>query len=565
MTPAIAKRNSWLVAKCFLSRLRHPANGIQDEYSKSIDTSTLLAIISDYNICDAAQLSAARQVLDILRATVPDDEASGFDPSGASGGPGTPIDAPEEDSPENESRSGSGKSHPAWRSQTDDTSLSQEIALLDLEDTESFMGDAEARNDNISGFSYTTEFDALDEVGKESALMGIFPILKPFDIKWALKKYKGEVSLAIDELMTQSFLEENGNRHKGIDAFTEGDVLSRPRKGKSKKKRKQIAGGGTTGSNDESSPVESKWEKGRQDIEFVASRTEMQAQQVSSIYHASGGSMRKAIAAIIQAHKSMALANDDDPILQLNAFELREEFPSLSLSDSEALVQLAPSSLSNARDLAKALTAQSQVPVTLIQPEFRHTPLNLSGASILDKPTPLSNKTLLHSLENASAATIAKTYTEARNSAFTQASSYYRKGKSNHLMGGAAAYYAQEGRDFNVLAKRATSAAADAHVAAQSSRTELDLHGVNVKDALRISKEQVTGWWHELGESRIGNGGGVGAGYRIVTGKGAHSAGGKSRLGPAVGKMLIRDGWKVEVLPGAIIVKGVVTGDKRRS
>jgi len=98
-------------------------------------------------------------------------------------------------------------------------------------------------------------------------------------------------------------------------------------------------------------------------------------------------------------------------------------------------------------------------------------------------------------------------------------------------------------------------------VADQSTRTELDLHGVNVKDALRISRERVTTWWHELGEGRIG-GRGVGSGYRIVTGMGNHSEGGKGKLGPAVGKMLIREGWKVEVRGGVLIVTGVATKKK---
>jgi len=81
---------------------------------------------------------------------------------------------------------------------------------------------------------------------------------------------------------------------------------------------------------------------------------------------------------------------------------------------------------------------------------------------------------------------------------------------------------------------------------------------VNVKEAVRISRERVTTWWHELGEGRIG-GRGIGSGYRIITGQGNHSDGGRAKLGPAVGKMLLREGWKVEVFSGILVVTGVAT------
>ncbi|KAH8684568.1 hypothetical protein BGZ60DRAFT_442498 [Tricladium varicosporioides] len=531
-----------------------------NEYSKTIDTSTILAIISDYNLHDASQLVAARGTLDILKLNISEEEATGFDPSGAGGENGVSSDAPEEVT----SRSGSGQSLPGWTSQTDDTSLSQEMLLLELEDVGTSTGGLRASKDG-DGNSYTSELDVLDDQEKEKVLLSIFPILKLFDIQWALRKYKGDASLALDELMTQSFLAENGSRHKGIEAFSKSEFPSRLRKGKGKSKnRTRAKNGGTTSPSDESAPEESQWEKGRKDIEFIALRTSMQVQQVGSIYHKSGGSAKAAIAAIIEAHKAIRL-EDDDPMIQINAYELLEEFPSIPSASLEALVQITHPILDNARDLAKVLTYHSAVK-NPIQLDIRHPPISLSGPSSPTTPTIPFNKTFTHGLDNTSAENMASSYRTARNSAFIQASAYYRKGKSDHLMGGAAAYYAQEGRNFNVLAKQASSAAADALVAEQSSSNKLDLHGVSVKDAVRISREKVTQWWHELGESKLGTSGGVEAGYQIVTGKGTHSEGGKSRLGPAVGRMLVREGWKVEVLSGRLVVKGVVgvNGSRRR-
>jgi hypothetical protein len=120
-------------------------------------------------------------------------------------------------------------------------------------------------------------------------------------------------------------------------------------------------------------------------------------------------------------------------------------------------------------------------------------------------------------------------------------------------MGAAAAYYSSVGRDFDAKAKSAVSATADATAARQATATQLDLHGIGVADAVRIAREKVTSWWVGLGDRAHGH-----AGYKIITGKGTHSEGGVARVGPAVSRMLIREGWRVEVGSGSMIVTGVV-------
>lgn len=490
---------------------------------------------------NAQELDSARQTLEILKESVHDDEASGFDASGASGAR-ILIDGLEEE--ENESRSGSGGSGQQWTSQTDSTSMTHDMSGLDLEGLDFSPNSAGSPTEESTESEFTSQLDELGDEEKEKALMGIFPILKLYDVKHALEKNKGNASLALDQLMNESFLEENGIRHKGIDAFYESDMAPRQRKGKGKGKHKK----GRTLEEAEvpESPLQSKWETGRQDVEFVASKIGMPFPQVSSIYHSSGGSVKATITAIIAAHKAMSI-KDDDPIIQINTFELRQDYPGIPTPDLEALVQLTHPSHSNARNLAKALSTRTQaqgskVPIQL---EFRHAPLNLSESSTSSPHTPKPSRIL----DPVSANTIAANYTNARNTAFTQASTYYRKGKSDHLMGGATAYYSEQGRNYNTLAKAAASQAAEALVASQSSTYQCDLHGVNVKDAVRISRELVTKWWAE---------GGRGGGYRIVTGAGHHSVGGRGKLGPAVGKMLVREGWKVEVGGAFLVVRGVV-------
>lgn len=104
-------------------------------------------------------------------------------------------------------------------------------------------------------------------------------------------------------------------------------------------------------------------------------------------------------------------------------------------------------------------------------------------------------------------------------------------------------------------------------VNSQSKPGEVDLHGVRVQDAVRIAKEKVEWWWENEGREwaregkvmdgrRGARGGGGGGLLKIVTGVGRHSQGGKARLGPAVGAMLLKEGWKIEFGEGFLMVLG---------
>jgi len=469
----------------------------------------------------------------------------------------------EEASRENDS--GSSISRPAWSSYTDDTPLSQDMSSLDLDGRDFSESGTEPRGqDEVACYG---DLDGLDGEAKEALLCGIFPTLKPFDIKWTLKKYKGDVNQVIDELMTQSFLDENGGRYRGVEAFSEAD-LARPRKTKGKKRRNRQTEPFVSSPASEPPLQMSKWDTAAKDIEFISSRTDMPTKQVSSIYHKNGASLRSTISAIIEAHLALRL-EIEDPIIQSRAIDLGHEFPSIPPSYLEALAQISHPSASHAHDLAEALAASHPGTKPTIDIEFRRPPLHLDHSSPIDSPPspkkPPSTTTTTStthpssralSLETATALA-AKNY-HLRNTAFTQARAAYRKGKSDPLMGGAAAYYSQEARDADARAKAALSAAADKLVEQQSWPGGLDLHGVGVEDAKRIVRERVTAWWHELGLSDSARGGaGKGSSYRIVTGVGNHSERGIGKLGPAVGKMLIREGWKVEVGNGVLVVTGV--------
>ena len=69
---------------------------------------------------------------------------------------------------------------------------------------------------------------------------------------------------------------------------------------------------------------------------------------------------------------------------------------------------------------------------------------------------------------------------------------------------------------------------------------------------------QVQSQGSRRGRGRGRTGDEEGGAFRIVTGVGRHSAGGRGRLGPAVGGMLVREGWRVEVGEGVLVVRGRV-------
>jgi hypothetical protein len=514
---------------------------LKNQYS-TLDAPTVLAILFDYDLSDPLQLETAINTLDILKVSADAEEKTGFDASGSSG-PAAKSGNENEYGQENDS--GSSKSPPGWSSCTDETPLSQDLSSLDLEHHLCYEQDGGGQDYGVYGL----EISDLDEAGKESLLCEMFPALKPFDIKWSLKKKKGDAAKVIDELMTQSFLEENGSRYRGIEAFSETD-LSLPRKPKGKKRRNRPTEDIASSPVSESPGKASKWTTAARDIEFISSKTGMPTQQVNSIYHKNGALVHSTITAIIEAHLALGLELDD-PIILINANDLSQEFPSIRPSHLSALVQITHPSTAHAHELAKALLVPQTNGKPIIDLEFRHAPLQLDSSP--SKPhSHNAVSSSQHTFESATA--LAAKHTEIRDTAFQQAHAAYRRGKSDHLMGGAAAYYSQEGRDADARLRVARRVAAEKLVESQSFKGGVDLHGVSVEDAKRITGEKVREWWQGLGEERKGE-------FRIVTGKGNNSERGVGKLGPAVGKMLIREGWKVEVTPGFLVIKGLA---KRR-
>ena len=396
---------------------------------------------------------------------------------------------------------------------------------------------------------------------KTAILHEMFPTIKIFDVSYCLKKSGLNFGKAVEELLNQAFLEsEDGHSEKskhrnGIDAFAEHDGRARKRKGKRRREGRRTSS--TPAPSDvrstNSSATSSRWDQAKEDVDFLAQRTYINTSTIRSIYHASGASLPSSIAALCSASTSDAnpyLDSLDPQTLAAHVADLALDFPSLSQSTVKALIQLTHPSTASAHELAHAALTSPISRSEVLLPQYAPRPPS--------PPAKSSNSTarpLVMALDAASRQAYASA--EARSSAFTQASVAYRKSKSNPLMGGAASYYSSVGQDASASLRQYEAAAADARIDSRSRPGEIDLHGDTVKDAVRISQERVERWWETEGQEWARSGKAMGGrSLRIVTGVGRHSEGGKGKLGPAVGAMLLRDGWKVEVGNGVITVVG---------
>ena len=500
-----------------------------------------------------------------------------FDPSGTSGRELTDDDS------ELTSTSVSNK-RPKSLS-TNPTSLESNISSLNLDNGKSGRKSAKGKMKLVpTGSSVsepTQEAAPLGESGsdeKESSLMDMFPLIENFTVTYTLKKYNGDVDKAMDVLLNLTFFEENTPEDpnekifvpKGVDGFAGGNTDNkwRNKKGKGRNGKAHILGHSapasplTPGS---ATSLENKWDNGKKDVDFICSKTYLTSKNVASAYHLNGASLSTTIhfLALREADANAKTLFDDDVTVSLVS-ELQEQFPSVPPNELAGLLRIARNSISAANELATALTSG---PITVPFVDLSYVaprpllPSEASGSN--DAPSRKATKstpalrltTDFHTVQ----AHANRNFVAGQN-AFAKAGAAYRRGKSDRLMGGAAGYYSAVGRDHVELAKKQSMAAAEALVDSQSTSTVLDLHGVSVQDAVRITSERVVDWWESLGDTKYASGGRTRApeGYRVITGAGRHSKNGAARIGPAVAKMLAREGWKVEVGNGVLTVTGLV-------
>ncbi|MCJ1478380.1 hypothetical protein MMC13_007060 [Lambiella insularis] len=518
---------------------------LEKEYCPPIDSALFFAIISDYDLSQEPAIRELRSTLDALKTSAEAEESTAFDPSGSSnyereGSLHDSVDRPQSWNGDALSRT----------EDTDLTSLSHSIDSFRLNEGAASSSDKD-----------TLELESLSVSDKEALLGEMFPSLKPFDISYTLKKSHSSFTKAVESLLNQVFLlsepTSDGEQHflpKGIDAFA---VPSHPgRKGKSRRRknnthpRRSSSTPAPLSDKSPNTPV-SKWDQAKADIDFLTQRTFLSSQTITSAYHASHASLSATILALCALSPQNPYLTPSDPILSARTIDLAHHFPSLPPARLTALIHLTHPSTASAHDLALALTTSpsSSLPPILTA----HYALPIPSTSP-PSPTPPSPST---PLPHASALALSATAASHSRAHFSQASSLHRLSKSKPLLAGAASYYATRGQEASTSAAHYASLAADALVAAQSTGASTDLHGVSVRDGVRIARRRVEEWWASGAAewAREGKVQGSG-GYRVVVGLGRHSEGGRGRLGPAVGGMLVREGWRLEVGEGVLVVRG---------
>ena len=417
--------------------------------------------------------------------------------------------------------------------------------------------------------------DAEKKDNKIVYLAEMFPSVDRFTIEHTLRKCDQDIERSMDILLNLAFLhqlqpEEDDDEavdvtiRKGIDGFERGSEDEVPRKQGRKKKKKgrgEKRGSSAARSEDESPHNFNRWDVGKRDVDFISARTipRLKRETVASVYHANGASLAATVRSLAEANAPLDEHRwiDDEPVLAAHVVELTKEFSSIPPTTLAGLMRITSNSLSAAEELA----------MVLVSHDLPARPSLSDVVKIVAPPiTALDDDDDEDDGNGTRGSGTLKDYAQARAelnshavssaSEFSKASAAYRRGRSDRLMSGAAAYYSAVGRDHLEKAKREASVAADVLVDAQSNPDMLDLHGVGTQDAVRIARSKVAEWWEAQGDAKHIPGG-THHGYQIVTGAGRHSRDGASRLGPAVAKMLEREKWKFEVQEGVLTVVGV--------
>ncbi|KAL4895246.1 hypothetical protein BDV59DRAFT_162082 [Aspergillus ambiguus] len=556
---------------------------LERDYCPPLDPALFTAIATDFDITDSTQVQQLRDTLDTLKLSAWEQEDLPFDPSGTSGLDNTNgLDTDVVLSEQSVSQNGTVQSR-----ETDITSLTSEVSTISI--STGRLRDGNNDRSVSQRVSYTIGADGsislsgATEEDKIGYLMEMFPSVDRFTIQHTLGKSNRDVDRAMDVLLNLTFFDEQPPTDqdikvaipKGVDGFeeysTEDGMRRKTRKRKPKNKNSRnndnlspsgLDPAGVFASSDEPRAY-NKWDAVRKDVEFIHSRTSpaLKKETVTSAYHSSGASLPTTIRSLAMSYGPK---NEDeidaDSVMVAQVAELLQEFPSIPPTVLAGMLKITRGSTSAVSELASAMIA---TPIALEASQASEiikitaSPLALESDDEPPKRRPTDLRT---TRDYGSAKSFAETHFAAGAEALSKASVAYRRGKSDRYMGGAAAYYSAVGRDHLERAKRNAAAAADALVDSQSTATMLDLHGVSVQDAVRITSARVSEWWEELGDSKFMRGGSNPArgGYRIVTGAGRHSHDGTSRLGPAIAKMLAREGWRVEVGEGVLTVTGVI-------
>ncbi|KAJ5785068.1 uncharacterized protein N7503_010280 [Penicillium pulvis] len=526
---------------------------LEKSYCPPVDSALFAAIASEYDLTVSEDINQLKQSLDAIKELAIEQEDLPFDPSGTANDHGL----------ENFDMSG-------VRSEIG-TSIHGYESLCTATDVTSISEDS--RDKSAPRAVYTIAADgSLELTGatlddKTNALMEMFPTMTRLNVAQALKTSSEDVDRAMDVLLNLSFFDETQGAEdddkifipKGIDGFNADSGDAGRQSGRKKKRNKKQKAHILDERSYSEPPIANKWEAGMADIEFICSRApDFPREEVNSAYHANGMSLPATIRAVALAEAPKDPSEvDDDPVMLAQVTELSHDYPTIPRATLIGLLRVTCNLISATNELAAVMVQQPQTSAHDII-KLSAAPLDLTQDNEVEDGPVRRRGAPRSTLGYEQARAAAEVHFAAGSSAYQQASQAARRAKSNPLFAGATAVYRERGQEQRALAMNHLATASDRLVDRQSTSCDLDLHGVNVTNAVRITRERVEAWWNNLGDIKHVRGGGkhVHGGYKIVTGVGNHSHDGTSRLGPAVSKMLMREGWRVEVDRGCLVVTG---------
>ncbi|KAJ5550113.1 Peptide methionine sulfoxide reductase MrsB [Penicillium sp. DV-2018c] len=529
-------------------------------YCPTIDPALFAAIISDYNLANPSEVAQLRDTLDVLAASALEQEDLPFDPTGT-----TTLRTSE---PADSNIGESSTDVPA-------SDITSWPSIENLDQDNADPSNPARRSEKLKGSKLDYTFLGMATAEKVQNLISMFPTITRLEAERILENCHDNLSRAMDVLLNLAFIEEtqlagdtpqetpaeakaNGSSIlKSVDGFHADENQNGGKKSRKKKqqqhRRTQLA------LQTSNNTATNKWEAGKKDIDFLCSRaSSLQREKIASAYHANSMSLGATIRTLAQAHAPNDIEEiEDDPQLLTQVGEVGHNFPGIHPTTLAGLVHITNGEMTAICELAEklanrpALTAPSEIitfvtaPVNIDDEEEETPPIDQYGSS-----SGFTN------FEESAAA--ASSHFASRSAALAQASQSARRARSNPLYGGAAAYYREVSNKERQLAMRHLAAASDQLVARQSSPCNLDLHGVSVANAVRIARERVQAWWDGLGDQKHVRGGGQHShgGFNIVCGVGLHSQDRKSHIGPAVWNMLQKEGWRVELNRGSMLVTG---------
>ncbi|KAI9890480.1 MAG: hypothetical protein M1814_003964 [Vezdaea aestivalis] len=409
------------------------------------------------------------------------------------------------------------------------------------------------------------------EVRQNAELMEMFPTILYDKIQEKMQEYDGDHEKVVEYLLNLCFLESEQEDEdepaqpaqpvtKGIDGFAnENNQGSSKKRFKTRSKQVQAKVDISKGakSSGPSSPQPNAWQRSDPFINFLVERTNFKAAKLLSVFHSVSGSFPKALMKILEEEIASEPARTDKDGSFTQSVSL------LTLADPEFPERLIATLL--------RMTMNSEISAFEVMKKYKETVEQETSreSARLQPPLLPQYKAVNPSSSTASEASTATkpptgslpAHEALRHRALAAASAAHRKASSSNNMGAVAGYYSAEARDFSAQVFALRAADADKLAQSQSTPSSVDLHGIDVRNGVRIASERVGAWWARVKErvSEPVRGQGktvIRERFEVITGKGTHSAGGVGKLGPAVFKTLVAEEWKIEVGDGVMWVFG---------